>query len=342
MSDRSEGGTGSLGSSDADLGGGITDESGLGAGAGLGGASVGGTGFSAAADSSDLGASTGGFGSGTAAGSARTTGMGSTDLGGSDFDSAASGTVVPSTATSGGMAGDAMTGGVVGSAGMSNIGSSGATYSGTTGSETTTTVAASAGTEGGETSSGAGEGGGLGSVAMGALAGAAIGAAASAILGSGGRGSGTSSIERSIEVNAPVSTVYNQWTQFEEFPRFMQGVERVQQLDDKRLHWHADIGFKEKEWDAEIVDQVPDQHIAWTSTSGARNGGAVGFQSVGADRTLVTLTIDYDPEGLIENVGDTLGLVGRRVEGDLERFKAFIESRGAETGGWRGEIHGAG
>src|SRR3712207_4999814 len=119
----------------------------------------------------------------------------------------------------------------------------------------------------------------------------------------------------------------------------MQGVEQVQQLDNKRLHWRADIGFKDKEWDAEIVDQVPDQRISWRSISGAPNGGTVTFQPVGADRTQVTLRIDYAPEGLVENVGDSLGLVSRRVEGDLERFKQFIESRGSETGGWRGEIH---
>jgi uncharacterized membrane protein len=202
----------------------------------------------------------------------------------------------------------------------------------------------SGGTAGGGTGAGATSGGGGGlagslpAAAIGALAGAAIGAAASALLGSGGQGS--SHIEHEVEVNAPLSAVYNQWTQFEEFPRFMQGVEQVQQLDDKRLHWRADIGFKDKEWDAEIVDQVPDQRVAWRSTTGAPNGGTVSFQPVDANRTLVRLRLDYDPEGFVENVGDTLGLVSRRVEGDLERFKQFIESRGAETGGWRGEIHG--
>src|SRR3712207_6626136 len=117
----------------------------------------------------------------------------------------------------------------------------------------------------------------------------------------------------------------------------MQGVEQVQQLDDKRLHWRAEIGFKEKEWDAEIVDQVPDQRVSWRSTSGAPNGGTVTFQSLDINRTQVTLRLDYDPEGLVETAGDKLGLVSRRVEGDLERFKQFIEARGAETGGWRGE-----
>jgi uncharacterized membrane protein len=165
-----------------------------------------------------------------------------------------------------------------------------------------------------------------------------IGAAASALSGSGQQ-ENISTIERSLEVDVPVRTAYNQWTQFEEFPRFMQGVERVQQLDDTRLHWHADIGFKNKEWDAEIVDQVPDQRVAWRSTSGALNGGVVSFMPIGASRTQVTLSLYYAPEGFIEQTGDTLGLVSRRVEGDLERFKQFIESRGTETGGWRGEIH---
>jgi hypothetical protein len=147
-------------------------------------------------------------------------------------------------------------------------------------------------------------------------------------------------MEKSIEVNVPVRTAYNQWTQFEEFPRFMEGVREVQQLDDRRLHWHAVIGGKEKHWDAEIVEQEPDRRLIWRSTSGAENAGAVGFESLGGDRTRVTLRLDYDPEGAVENVGDALGLVSARVEGDLRRFKQFIESRGAETGAWRGEIHG--
>ena len=147
-------------------------------------------------------------------------------------------------------------------------------------------------------------------------------------------------IEKSVEVDAPISTVYNQWTQFEEFPRFMEGVKEVRQLDDKRLHWHAEIAGKDKHWDAEIYRQEPDQTIAWRSTSGAQNGGEVRFASAGNGGTRVTLTMSYDPEGFIENVGDALGAVGMRVQGDLNRFKEFIESRGRETGGWRGEIRG--
>jgi uncharacterized membrane protein len=147
-------------------------------------------------------------------------------------------------------------------------------------------------------------------------------------------------IEKSIEVDAPVSTVYNQWTQFEDFPKFMEGVEEVHQLDDKRLHWKADVGGKTKEWDAEIFEQIPDHRVAWRSTTGAPNSGMVNFEPMGSGRTRVAVRMNYDPEGLVENFGDFLGVVGRRVQGDLERFKQFIQLRGRETGGWRGEIHG--
>jgi uncharacterized membrane protein len=147
-------------------------------------------------------------------------------------------------------------------------------------------------------------------------------------------------VEKSIEVDVPLSTVYNQWTQFEDFPRFMEDVEEVRQLDDKRLHWKAKIAGKIKEWDAEIFEQTPDQRIAWRSTTGTKNSGMVNFTPVSAARTRVTLTLNYDPEGFIENIGDFLGVVSRRVEGDLECFKEFIESRGTPTGAWRGEIHG--
>ncbi|MFN8475049.1 MAG: SRPBCC family protein [Anaerolineae bacterium] len=149
------------------------------------------------------------------------------------------------------------------------------------------------------------------------------------------------SLTKSIEVNVPVRTAYNQWTQFESFPQFMEGVKSVQQLDNKRLHWVAEVAGKEKQWDAVITDQVPDQKIAWRSTSGAQNDGIVTFQPLGADKTRVSLQIDYDPEGVVEETGDKLGFVSRRVEGDLERFKKFIESRGQETGAWRGTIKDA-
>jgi uncharacterized membrane protein len=145
-------------------------------------------------------------------------------------------------------------------------------------------------------------------------------------------------IVKSVEVDVPVSRAYNQWTQFEEFPKFMGGVQSVHQLDDRHLHWVAQIGGKTKEWDAEILEQVPDQRIAWRSTSGARNSGVVSFQPIGAARTKVNLQMNYEPEGATEKVGDTLGLVSQRIEGDLKRFKEFIQARGVETGAWRGQI----
>ena len=145
-------------------------------------------------------------------------------------------------------------------------------------------------------------------------------------------------IEKSIEVEVPLRTAYNQWTQFEEFPKFMEGVEEVRQIDDKRLFWRAKIAGKETEWDAEIYEQIPDSRIAWRSTSGAPNAGAVSFTSLGPERTRVNLMMDYQPLGVVEKVGDALGVVSGRVEGDLKRFKSFIEERGVSTGAWRGEV----
>ena len=150
-----------------------------------------------------------------------------------------------------------------------------------------------------------------------------------------------SNITKSIDVDVPVRVAYNQWTQFEEFPQFMEGVEAVHQLDAKRLHWKANIAGKTEEWDAVITEQEPDMRVAWTSTTGAHNAGVVTFHKLDDHKTRVTLQLDYDPEGLVENVGDKLGFVGRRVEGDLERFKKFIEARGQATGAWRGEIKDA-
>lgn len=147
-----------------------------------------------------------------------------------------------------------------------------------------------------------------------------------------------SQVVKSIDVDVPVRSAYNQWTQFESFPHFMEGVQEVRQLDDKNLHWRASIAGKEEEWDAVITEQKPDMRVAWRSTSGATNAGIVTFHRLGENKTRVTLQLDYDPEGVVENVGDALGFVSRRVEGDLERFKAFIEARGHETGAWRGEI----
>ncbi len=147
-----------------------------------------------------------------------------------------------------------------------------------------------------------------------------------------------STVTQSIDVDVPVRTAYDQWTQFEEFPRFMEGVKEVHQHDERRLHWRAEIGGKEEAWEAEITHQEPDSRIAWRNTSGPYNAGLVSFQPDGGG-TQVTLRIDYEPQGLVEKIGDALGFVSRRVEGDLERFKKFIEERGDSTGAWRGEIN---
>src|SRR5207302_3463752 len=146
------------------------------------------------------------------------------------------------------------------------------------------------------------------------------------------------SIQKSIEIEAPISKVYNQWTQFEDFPQFMEGVERVQQMDDKHLHWIAEVGGKKKEWDAEIVDQQPDRRISWHSTSGTRNSGVVCFQPKDSDHTLVTLEMYYEPDGAVEKTGDALGILSRRVEGDLERFREFIREHRTETRALRSEM----
>jgi uncharacterized membrane protein len=150
-----------------------------------------------------------------------------------------------------------------------------------------------------------------------------------------------STIEKSIEVEVPVRTAYDQWTQFESFPRFMEGVESVQQLDDKRLHWKAEIAGVTREWDAEIVDQTPDQQVSWRSVDGTDNEGVVLFKPTPGG-TEITLRLEYHPEGFVEKAGDLLNVVDRRAAGDLERFKDFIEGRGVETGGWRGEVEPTG
>jgi len=145
-------------------------------------------------------------------------------------------------------------------------------------------------------------------------------------------------IEKSIEINVPVRTAYNQWNQFEDFPRFMEGVKHVKQLDETHLHWKAEIGGKEKEWDAEITEQIPDTRIAWRSRDGAQNAGVVTFHRLSDSTSKVMLQMEYDPDGVLENVGDVTGMVSQRVVGDLERFKRYIESRGQETGAWRGTV----
>lgn len=145
-------------------------------------------------------------------------------------------------------------------------------------------------------------------------------------------------IEKSIEINVPVNAAYNQWTQFEEFPKFMEGVKEVKQTDDTHLHWKADIAGKEKEWDAEITEQIPDERIAWRARDGAMNAGVVTFHRLSDKKSKVMLQMEYDPKGIVENVGDAVGVVSQRVLGDLERFKRYIENRGHETGAWRGSV----
>jgi len=145
-------------------------------------------------------------------------------------------------------------------------------------------------------------------------------------------------VQESIEVEVPVRSVYNQWTQFEEFPRFMDGVEEVRQIDDTHLRWRARVAGKEKEWTAEITEQRPDERVAWKNVDGAENAGVITFHRTGEGTSLVTAQIDAEPEGLVEGAGDALGLLDRRVKGDLKRFKEFIESQGEETGAWRGEV----
>jgi uncharacterized membrane protein len=147
-----------------------------------------------------------------------------------------------------------------------------------------------------------------------------------------------SQIMESIDVDVPVRTAYDQWTQFEEFPRFMEGVEQVEQLDDTTLRWTAQIAGVRKSWTAEITEQTPDQRIAWNATEGAENAGVVTFHRLDDQKSRVTLQLDVDPEGPVESAGDALGFVQRRAKGDMERFKAFIEQRGAATGAWRGEV----
>ncbi len=145
-------------------------------------------------------------------------------------------------------------------------------------------------------------------------------------------------IEESIEIAVPVSTAYNQWTQFESFPQFMEGIERVEQKGDTRLHWVAKIGGDKREWDAEITEQHPDSRVAWKALEQDGPNGVVSFHKLDDSRTKVMVQMEYDPEGVKESVGSVIGLDSRRVQNDLESFKDFIESRGSETGAWRGDV----
>ena len=147
-----------------------------------------------------------------------------------------------------------------------------------------------------------------------------------------------SQIIETVDVDVPVRVAYDQWTQFEEFPLFMEGVEKVEQLDDTHIAWTAEIRGIRKSWTAEITEQRPDDRIAWRAVDGAENAGVVTFHHLSGDTTRVTLQLDVEPEGPVETIGDAMGFVARRAKGDMERFKAFIESRGSETGAWRGTV----
>jgi uncharacterized membrane protein len=144
--------------------------------------------------------------------------------------------------------------------------------------------------------------------------------------------------QKSIDVNCYVTAAYNQWTQFEDFPKFMDGVEQVRQLDDRNLHWKVKVTGVEREFDAEITEQLPDERIAWRSTTGPDQAGVVTFHKLDDSTTRVMLQLDMDPEGIVEKAGDKLGFVERQVNKDLDNFKKLIEERGHPTGAWRGEV----
>ena len=147
-----------------------------------------------------------------------------------------------------------------------------------------------------------------------------------------------SSTSGSVDVNVPVSAAYNQWTQFEDFPKFMDSVHEVRQIDNTHLHWRADVAGKEEQWDAEITEQIPDKRIAWRSTSGVKNAGVVTFQELSPNKTRVKLQMDYAPESFDEKLGDAVGLVKMQLKDNLKRYKELLESRGRETGAWRGTV----
>lgn len=144
--------------------------------------------------------------------------------------------------------------------------------------------------------------------------------------------------QTSIDVDVPVRTAYNQWTQFETFPQFMDGVTEVRQTDDKHLHWCVSIAGIDREWDAEITQQQPDERIAWKSTNGTNNAGVVTFHQLTAQSTRIQLDMDIETDGLVEKIGDMTGFVSHRIHGDLKRFKTFIEGQGSATGAWRDAV----
>ena len=145
-------------------------------------------------------------------------------------------------------------------------------------------------------------------------------------------------VTKSIDVRVPISTAYNQWTQFETFPEFMGGVDQVQQLDDRRLHWKISVGGQTREFDAEVTEQHPDERVAWKSTDGKTHAGVVTFHKLAPEETRVTVQLDWEPEGIAEKAGALVGVDDRQVASDLDKFKSFIEERSQESGAWRGEV----
>jgi uncharacterized membrane protein len=146
------------------------------------------------------------------------------------------------------------------------------------------------------------------------------------------------SVTKSIDVHVPISTVYNQWTQFETFPEFMGGVDQITQLDDRRLHWKVTVGGQTREFDAEVTEQNPEERVAWKSIDGETHAGVVTFHKLADDETRVTVQLDWQPDGIVEKAGAAVGIDDHQVSSDLDRFKSFIEGRGSETGAWRGEV----
>ncbi|MFJ4980186.1 SRPBCC family protein [Streptomyces coeruleorubidus] len=152
-----------------------------------------------------------------------------------------------------------------------------------------------------------------------------------------------STVKETVEVDVPIHTAYNQWTQFEEFPNFMEGVEEVRQLDDRHNHWTTKVAGVRREFDTEIVDQLPDERVTWRTTSGdTHQKGTVRFQRLDDTHTRVELVMDVEPSGAVEKAGDMLGAIDRQIKGDMQRFKQYIEKRGGESGAWRGRIQPGG
>jgi len=147
-----------------------------------------------------------------------------------------------------------------------------------------------------------------------------------------------STVTESVDVQVPVTTAYNQWTQFESFPQFMGGVEEIRQLDDTHTHWVTKMAGVTREFDATITEQHPDERVAWKSENGPKQAGVVTFHKLDDNHTRVTAQMDFEPEGIAEKAADKVGMIEGRVKGDMERFKQFIEGKGQETGAWRGDV----